>query len=44
MFTNVLRVNENDKVAVHYLTRCDEYISKQKDKKDESLGFSGFLI
>ncbi|MGN1043937.1 MAG: HAMP domain-containing protein [Acutalibacteraceae bacterium] len=44
MFTNVLRVNENDKVAVHYLTKCDEYISKQKDKKDKSLNFSGFLI
>lgn len=44
MFTNVLRVNENDKVAVHYLTRCDEYINKQKDKKDKALGFSGCLI
>ena len=44
MFTNVLRVNENDKVAVHYLTRCDEYINKQKDNKDKSLGFSGYLI
>lgn len=44
MFTNVLRVNENDKVAVHYLTRCDEYINKQKDNKDKALGFSGYLI
>lgn len=44
MFTNVLRVNENDKVAVHYLTRCDEYINKQKDKGGKALGFSGYLI
>lgn len=44
MFANVLKVNENDKVAVHYLTRCDEYIKKQKEKDGKALGFEGCLI
>ena len=43
IFTDVLRINENDKVAVHYLTKCEEYLTKIKNGK-ENIGFTGYLI
>ena len=42
-FTDVVRTNENDKVAIHYLTKCEEYLNKLKNGK-ENIGFTGYLV
>ena len=42
-FTDVVRINENDKVAIHYLTKCEEYLNKLKNGK-ENIGFTGYLV
>ena len=43
LFTDVLRVNENDKVAVQYLMKCEEQISGS-DNGQFKKKFTGFLI
>lgn len=43
LFTDVLRVNENDKVAVQYLMKCEEQISGSENGQFKKK-FTGFLI
>lgn len=43
LFTDVLRINENDKVAVQYLMRCEEQLSTPTNGQFKKK-FTGFLI
>ncbi len=43
LFTDVLRVNENDKVAVQYLMKCEEQINGSENGQFRKK-FTGFLI
>lgn len=43
LFTDVLRVNENDKVAVQYLMKCEEQIHGSENGQFKKK-FTGFLI
>ena len=43
LFTDVLRVNENDKVAVQYLMKCEEQINGLENGQFKKK-FTGFLI
>ncbi len=44
MFTDVLRVNENDKVAIHYLMKCEEQMRDQENDKFLKKGFTGYIV
>lgn len=44
MFTDVLRVNENDKVAVHYLMKCEEQMGRMGEGQNNKKGFTGYII
>ena len=44
MFTDVLRVNENDKVSVKYMMMCDEESSKQEKNPESIQDFTGYII
>lgn len=44
MFTDVLRVNENDKIAVHYLMRCEEQMGRIGKGVKDNKGFTGYII
>lgn len=43
MFTDVLRINENDKVAVHYLMKCEEQMRVDPNGNFKKK-FTGFII
>ncbi|MDO4503849.1 MAG: HAMP domain-containing protein, partial [Clostridia bacterium] len=44
IFTDVLRVNENDKVAVYYLMKCEEHMGRLGSKSSLKKGFNGYII
>lgn len=44
IFTDVLRINENDKVAVHYLMKCEEQLAAQSGGKLSKKGFTGYIV
>lgn len=44
IFTDVLRVNENDKVAVYYLMKCEEQLGRLNSGKATKSGFTGYMI
>lgn len=44
IFTDVLRINENDKVAIHYLMKCEEQLSAQSGGKLSKKGFTGYIV
>ncbi len=44
MFTDVLRVNENDKVAIHYLMKCEEQMGRIDKGSKSKKGFTGYII
>ena len=44
MFTDVLRVNENDKVSIKYMMMCDEESSKQEKNPESIQDFNGYII
>ncbi len=44
LFTDVLRVNENDKVAVHYLMKCEEQMGRIEKGVKNNKGFTGYII
>ena len=44
IFTDVLRVNENDKVAVYYLMKCEEHLGRLGGASNSKKGFNGYII
>lgn len=44
IFTDVLRVNENDKVAVYYLMKCEEQLGRLGSGSGTKSGFTGYLV
>lgn len=44
VFTDVLRINENDKVSIKYLMMCDEAINKLEKDSEFYNKFKGYII
>ncbi len=44
LFTDVLRINENDKVSIKYLMLCEKEIAKLKQIPESKEKFTGYLI
>lgn len=44
MFTDVLRINENDKVAVYYLMKCEKQIKRKTDNIFVKDKFTGYIV
>lgn len=44
IFTDVLRVNENDKVAIYYLMKCEEQLGRLGSGLKYKSGFTGYII
>lgn len=44
IFTDVLRVNANDKVSIHYLMKCEEQLGRIGSGADYKSGFTGYII
>lgn len=44
IFTDVLRINENDKVAIYYLMKCEEQLAAQSSEKLSKKGFTGYIM
>ncbi len=44
IFTDVLRVNENDKVSIHYLMKCEEQMGRLGKNSMSGKGFTGYLM
>lgn len=43
IFTDVLRINEKDKVSIHYLMKCEEQINRFKKGQIVKKGFTGYI-
>ncbi len=43
VFTDVLRINERDKVSIHYLMKCEEQVSRIKKGQTFKKGFTGYI-
>ena len=43
VFTDVLRINEKDKVSVYYLMKCEEQINRVQKIGDIKKGFTGYI-
>lgn len=43
IFTDVLRVNENDKAAIYYLMKCEQETNRQTASGRAYKGFTGYL-
>ncbi len=43
IFTDVLRINEKDKVSIYYLMKCEEQMDRIKKNGDFKKGFTGYL-
>lgn len=43
IFTDILRINEKDKVSIHYLMKCEEQISSIKKYGSSKKGFTGYI-
>ncbi len=44
VFTEVIRVNEGDKISIHYLAKCDKNIQRRKNSGGSIEGFTGYII
>ena len=44
MFADVLRINENDKVAVYYLMKCEKQIKREFDNTFIKDKFTGYIV